>query len=49
MQLVKSLESNSPELYKALRGVYKGFQHVKDRYVDGIKTNVPTVFVSQNQ
>jgi hypothetical protein len=41
MQLVKSLESNSPGLYKALRVLYKALQHVKDRYVDGIKTYKP--------
>lgn len=41
MQLVKSLENNNPQLYKALRVVYKRLQHVKDQYVDGIRTYTP--------
>ncbi|MDE3184144.1 MAG: class I SAM-dependent methyltransferase [Bacteroidota bacterium] len=41
MQLVKSLENNNPQLYKALRVVYKRLQHVKDQYVDGIRTYMP--------
>ena len=46
IQLVKSLESNSPELYKTLRMVYKALHHVKDRYVDGIRNYSPKEFKS---
>ena len=46
MQWVKSLERNHPQFYKELHKVYKDMHHIKDRYVDGIKTYMPREFRS---
>ena len=46
MQWVKSFERSHPKSFKELYKVYKDLHHVKDRYIDGIRTYKPKEFRS---